>query len=896
MGKNQRGKKKSEDLRSLMQVSNRSEEEILAENVTADRLLADWFLNSDERQQANSQSRKGKEVLESTSGANDEDKAGGNEQSESTHGTDDERGKTAEEGDLGSDFPPLPSSAANVVIRNNYVWFLTNAATAMYVSYPDILMGCITHCEGQSSGTADSTSVSAQVPPGSQTSWLGGTRGRISFADKLKGGPSRGAVLHNPSNASGTSASETLESSSNPPCHNHSEQPNTDNSQTLNMTASSNANEPSEHQSLNDTAAAVSLGGDSELDAAQDPPADLAGGILDEIDSIMSRIDCQSSDEHHRESNIEVGAGNIRFRPLLTSDAFVDVRSPENNSSVRYASHIRDFADDSQLFNFALFEYKTIFPESHQSLSSPSLSPAREATVDTSLFSPLQNPRRSQSHSSLPGPPDDRGSFQSNPTRRHFSSPNFNQNDGARNLRGRGSIQRVRTPPQNFMAQSSTRMEQFVNARPYHPLHQNQPYTTTMHPSIEHAPEQALLGSNVYGYDQSSASMNYNYNPPQNRNEFPVSGLPPYRSLRYPFYGPSSNLNQFLPSQHHGARNIRSSNQRHGALSPPPEYYGPFSPPRDYEAGPSSLLIEGARHYGLQMLGVNSIVHTLERIEHAFCDSGMILYDTRRHGFFPLKGNIPKCLVFSEMDRKQEQDKGNLNMSGIDVTLTSPKVPKAVSPVSSAAEGETLRRPRGRPAGSKNKPKPPIIVTRDSANALKAHAMEVSSGCDVNESLLNFARRKQRGLCILNGTGCVTNVTLRQPASSGAIVTLHGRFEILSLLGSILPPPAPPGITGLTIYLAGAQGQVVGGAVVGALIASGPVVIMAASFMHATYDRLPLEDDELAAAMQNQHYQNGRTHHLDISDLYAMPQNLLMNGAMPPEIYSWAPGKNLSKT
>ncbi|KHN38329.1 Putative DNA-binding protein ESCAROLA [Glycine soja] len=245
---------------------------------------------------------------------------------------------------------------------------------------------------------------------------------------------------------------------------------------------------------------------------------------------------------------------------------------------------------------------------------------------------------------------------------------------------------------------------------------------------------------------------------------------------------------------------------------------------------------------------------------------------------------------------KQEQDKGNSNMSGTDVALISPKVPKAVSPLSSAAEGDTLRRPRGRPAGSKNKPKPPIIVTRDSANALKAHAMEVSSGCDVNESLSNFARRKQRGLYIFNGTGCVTNVTLCQPGSSGAIVTLHGRFEILSLLGSILPPPAPPGITGLTIYLAGAQGQVVGGAVVGALIASGPLVIMAASFMHATFDRLPLEDDELAAAMQNQHYQNGRTHHLDISDLYAMPQNLLMNGTMPPEIYSWAPGQNLSKT
>ncbi|CAN0841811.1 AT-hook motif nuclear-localized protein 24 [Linum grandiflorum] len=156
--------------------------------------------------------------------------------------------------------------------------------------------------------------------------------------------------------------------------------------------------------------------------------------------------------------------------------------------------------------------------------------------------------------------------------------------------------------------------------------------------------------------------------------------------------------------------------------------------------------------------------------------------------------------------------------------------------------GEITRRPRGRPAGSKNKPKPPIIITRDSANALRTHLMEVADGCDIVDSVATFARRRQRGVCIMSGTGTVTNVTLRQPASPGAVVTLHGRFEILSLAGSFLPPPAPPAATGLTIYLAGGQGQVVGGSVVGTLTASGPVVIMAASFSNAAYERLPLAD------------------------------------------------------
>ncbi|XP_077234329.1 putative AT-hook DNA-binding family protein [Tasmannia lanceolata] len=154
------------------------------------------------------------------------------------------------------------------------------------------------------------------------------------------------------------------------------------------------------------------------------------------------------------------------------------------------------------------------------------------------------------------------------------------------------------------------------------------------------------------------------------------------------------------------------------------------------------------------------------------------------------------------------------------------------------------RRPRGRPPGSKNKPKPPVIITRESANTLRAHILEVGNGCDVFDCVATYARRRQRGICILSGSGIVTNVTLRQPGAAGAIVTLHGRFEILSLSGSFLPPPAPPGATSLTIFLAGGQGQVVGGSVVGALIAAGPVIVIAASFTNVAYERLPLDEEE----------------------------------------------------
>ncbi|GAA0149322.1 hypothetical protein LIER_36907 [Lithospermum erythrorhizon] len=220
--------------------------------------------------------------------------------------------------------------------------------------------------------------------------------------------------------------------------------------------------------------------------------------------------------------------------------------------------------------------------------------------------------------------------------------------------------------------------------------------------------------------------------------------------------------------------------------------------------------------------------------------------------------------------------------------------------------GEMTRRPRGRPAGSKNKPKPPIIITRDSANALRTHVMEVGDGCDIMESIVNFSGRRQRGICIMSGNGTVNNVTLRQPASPGAVVTLHGRFEILSLTGSFLPPPAPPAATTLTIYLAGGQGQVVGGSVVGALFASGPVVIMATSFSNAAYERLPLEEEEKSpiggmqggggsggggrwigsppGGLEGQQQEQQRML-ADPSLIHGMPQNLLNSIQMPNEAY-----------
>ncbi|KAJ1257852.1 hypothetical protein BS78_10G028100 [Paspalum vaginatum] len=212
-----------------------------------------------------------------------------------------------------------------------------------------------------------------------------------------------------------------------------------------------------------------------------------------------------------------------------------------------------------------------------------------------------------------------------------------------------------------------------------------------------------------------------------------------------------------------------------------------------------------------------------------------------------------------------------------------------------------MRRPRGRPAGSKNKPKPPVIITRDSASALRAHVLEVAAGCDVVDSVAGFARRRQVGVCVLSGAGTVANVTIRQPgAGPGAVVNLAGRFEILSLCGSFLPPPAPPSATGLTVYLSGGQGQIVGGTVAGPLVASGPVVIVAACFGNAAYERLPLDDDE--PPPQPQGLPGGQSssppppplplpghpHAPPPSLADQLPHNLMNGLPLPGDAYGWA--------
>ncbi|KAL4556479.1 hypothetical protein LXL04_039134 [Taraxacum kok-saghyz] len=171
--------------------------------------------------------------------------------------------------------------------------------------------------------------------------------------------------------------------------------------------------------------------------------------------------------------------------------------------------------------------------------------------------------------------------------------------------------------------------------------------------------------------------------------------------------------------------------------------------------------------------------------------------------------------------------------------------------VNDGASIEVARRPRGRPPGSKNKPKPPVVITREAEPSMSPYVLELPGGIDIVDAVARYCRKRNIGLSVLTGSGTVANVSLRQPSSTpAATVTFHGRFDLLSISATVLPSSLSPSsavaafANGFTISLAGPQGQIVGGAVSGPLMSAGTVYIIAASFNNPLYHRLPSEEDD----------------------------------------------------
>ncbi|KAJ4954657.1 hypothetical protein NE237_011440 [Protea cynaroides] len=121
------------------------------------------------------------------------------------------------------------------------------------------------------------------------------------------------------------------------------------------------------------------------------------------------------------------------------------------------------------------------------------------------------------------------------------------------------------------------------------------------------------------------------------------------------------------------------------------------------------------------------------------------------------------------------------------------------------------------------------------------HVITVATGQDVTMKIISFSQQGPRAICILSANGAISNVTLRQPDSSGGTLTYEGRFEILSLTGSFMPSETGGSRSrsgGMSVSLASPDGRVVGGGVAGLLVAASPVQVVVGSFLPSTQQEL----------------------------------------------------------
>ncbi|KAH7687051.1 AF0104/ALDC/Ptd012-like protein [Dioscorea alata] len=188
----------------------------------------------------------------------------------------------------------------------------------------------------------------------------------------------------------------------------------------------------------------------------------------------------------------------------------------------------------------------------------------------------------------------------------------------------------------------------------------------------------------------------------------------------------------------------------------------------------------------------------------------------------------------------EKKKRGRPRKYGPDGSLLLPLNPTPIS-TSAPAGGDFGKRGRGRPLdfakksqhGFELEPLGEMVTCSAGAN-FTPHVISVAAGEDVNMKIISFSQQGPRAICILSANGVISNVTLRQPDSSGGTLTYEGRFELLSLSGSFMP--TDDGGTrsrhgGISVSLASPDGRVVGGSLAGLLVAAGPVQVVVGSFI-----------------------------------------------------------------
>ncbi|KAL5076360.1 hypothetical protein RYX36_015344 [Vicia faba] len=159
---------------------------------------------------------------------------------------------------------------------------------------------------------------------------------------------------------------------------------------------------------------------------------------------------------------------------------------------------------------------------------------------------------------------------------------------------------------------------------------------------------------------------------------------------------------------------------------------------------------------------------------------------------------------------------------------------------------EITKKRKGRPQGSRNKPKSRIIIEENTEALAEVVTIKICVGEDIVETLVNYAIRRQVDIVVSRGFGLVCNVTLLDPVSCVPLLPIEGPLHMTSLFGTYVNPNcecvpsqfiANPPCSSFTIYFSGINGHVFGGVVGGKVIAAGIIFINATLVKKTTFHR-----------------------------------------------------------
>ncbi|CAO2833181.1 unnamed protein product [Amaranthus hypochondriacus] len=168
--------------------------------------------------------------------------------------------------------------------------------------------------------------------------------------------------------------------------------------------------------------------------------------------------------------------------------------------------------------------------------------------------------------------------------------------------------------------------------------------------------------------------------------------------------------------------------------------------------------------------------------------------------------------------------KGTADSSG---TVPSTATPVANTPPTRGTAGSSGTAPSTATPVSNPSPTTGTSVCSYDGSYFKPRVINVASGEDVCQKILSLIQQTKRGLCILSAKGFTSSASLHPPTTFGK----NGYRQILSLTGSVVYPHSGELTGGLSATLLDTDGQIVGGCLVGPLIAAGPVEVCVGTFL-----------------------------------------------------------------